>query len=238
MDGILKCLVCIETIFLLISFLVILYLNKKIKADIFRKMVAKLDDFVLFLAALFLLISIILDFFHITDGTATLMLNVFTTLVFSWLLTKKSSEMEFKKQQERLAKLSHRHLCGVEASILSLGQSIKDYDGYDDDEFLQGLSGRIEDVQNGIQSNEADWEDMLSAEYREELKENRLIIETQKNEELNQEMKERIKNISFKFNIMQNAKEETDNFVDEELEAAEVGDEEIATAMVNGEDDK
>lgn len=233
MEEILFCLLYVETILLIICFLVVLYLNQKIKAEIFRKMIAKLDDFVLFLSALILLVSMVLDFFNITEGTATLMLNIFTTLVFSWLLTKKSSEMEFKKQQERLAKLSHRHLCGVEASILSLGQSIKDYDGYDDNEFLQGLSGRIEDVQNGIQSNEADWEDMLSAEYRKELKENRLIIETQKNEELNQEMKERIKNISFRFYNMPDVEEETIDSVEEELEAAEVGDEEIAATVVD-----
>lgn len=237
MEEVLWCLVCIETIVLIICFLVILYLNRKIKAEIFRKMIAKLDDFVLFLSALILLVSMVLDFFNVTEGTATLMLNIFTTLVFSWLLTKKSSEMEFKKQQERLAKLSHRHLCGVEASILSLGQSIKDYDGYDDNEFLQGLSGRIEDVQNGIQSNEADWEDMLSEEYKKELKKNQTLIETQKTEELNQEMKERIRNISFKFYNMPDV-EETIDSMDEDLEAAEVGDEEIAVTVVDDDNDK
>lgn len=233
MDGIFKGLVCIETIFLLISFLIILYLNKKIKADIFRKMVAKLDDFVLFMAALFLLISIILDFFGITDGTATLMLNVFTTLVFSWLLTKKSSEMEFKKQQEGLAKLSHRHLLDVETSLLSLGLIIKENETFDNNEFLQGLLGRLEDVQNGIKSNEADWEDMLSEEYRKGLKKNQTIIETQKTEEETPDMKDRLINYSKFINNIQNANKDSADCMDDKLEAAEVGDEEIAAIVVD-----
>lgn len=142
-----------------------------------------LEDIILIISGAIFIIATVLDSLKIIQGISLGFLNIFATIIFSWLLTKKSSEFAFKKEQEKLAKLSYRHLGDVEKAVLGLEQSIINYTSSTKDNdmatskehsvecLIHSLQGRIESIKNGILSNKEDWYDMLSEEYKGEMNE-------------------------------------------------------------------
>lgn len=144
---------------------------------VMKSILRNLEDVILVMSGMIFIVATILDVTNLIKGISLGFLNIFATVIFSWLLTKKSSEFTFKKEQEKLAKLSHRHLGDVEKAILGLEQSIIDFKNTNQKEeinyqfqcLIHSLNGRIEAIKNGILSNKEDWYDMLSKEYRNEM---------------------------------------------------------------------
>lgn len=150
---------------------------RKIK---FSKILGNLENIILILALVMFTISLAMDYFKKTNGISVSLLNFFATIIFSWILTKKSSGLSFKIEQEKLAKLSYRHLGDVEKSVLGLEQNIRDYldenvhkhqNNDSSSYFLGSLLNRTEDIRNGILSNKEDWFDMLSNEEKDRIRE-------------------------------------------------------------------
>lgn len=137
-----------------------------------------LEDIIFILSIIFLLLGFILELLNVATGIFTLILNTFSTIILSWIMTKKSAKQEFTKQQEELARLSFRHLGDVERSILGLEQSLIDFRVEHEDVkadpdlikdyyyFVKNLSDRIGDARNGIESNKLNWYDMLSEDEK------------------------------------------------------------------------
>ncbi|MCM1246467.1 MAG: hypothetical protein NC293_12570 [Roseburia sp.] len=105
-------------------------------------------------------------------------LNFYLSFVFSWLLTKKSSQNEFLKMQHKVAKNTYRHIEDVETTVLITIQRMNDLiERIKDDtvpDITQGdLDGVMDDLYSiltGIRSNKDDWKDMLKKSYREKIK--------------------------------------------------------------------
>lgn len=209
-------------IIIIILFSVMLYLITR-KTSTLTKEFKKLDNFIILLYILLLSLSIFSIILDIKNISSNLLLSIFMTLGFSLQLTKKIVQLEFEKKQEKLAELSHRHLCDIELLLFNLRQCIEEYNIYNRDDykcFLRTLLREIEDIQNGVKSNEADLGDMLSVEYKEKLRKNQTLILAQKIEEKNPEIK-----ASFVHYF---------NYMNEEVETVVVADEEIATKIVGG----
>lgn len=134
---------------------------------------------ILVMGIIFLGISLFLCFDQ--PSVASMLFNFFTTVIVSWLISNLANEKTFKKKQEDLAKVSHRHLGDVEKSALSIEQSIKDFKHIlvvrnNPDEiatlmFLDTLDSRMDDLKDRIKSTNRDWYDLLADNVKKEIDE-------------------------------------------------------------------
>lgn len=123
------------------------------------------------LGVIFILVTV-LDTCNIAQSVSESFLGVFSTIIFSWLLTKKSSEIQFKKEEEKIAKLSHRRIQDIEKAVLGMQQYIqymKEEKEVSTKEVLSNIDARIEQIKNETLSAKEDWNDLLSDEYKKEL---------------------------------------------------------------------
>lgn len=68
-----------------------------------RKIYINLDNFILILSFIIVCGSIYFSTIGKLEKFASVAINVFASVVFSWLLTKKSSKEEFKEQEQELS---------------------------------------------------------------------------------------------------------------------------------------
>jgi membrane protein YdbS with pleckstrin-like domain len=80
------------------------------------KIYINLDNFVLLFSALIVTGSIYFSTSGKMESFASVAINLFGSMVFSWLLTKKSSRVEFKQQEEELALRSFRHINYIDSA--------------------------------------------------------------------------------------------------------------------------
>lgn len=143
----------------------------------FDNILNNLDDFMLIVSILIFITCIIYDSLNPNSDISIQYLNIFSTLIFSWLLTKKSTEIQCKREQEKVAKISYRHLGDLEYTVLTAEQYIKDC--LKSDSHLEKSSiivlERVEDkinlIKHGLNTNKEDWYDLLDANYKHELEE-------------------------------------------------------------------
>ena len=122
-------------------------------------------------SALVVVVSIILSAFGKIEKFASVTINIFGTIVFSWLLTKKSSKEEFKEHEQDLALRAYRHINYLETAANSAYKTLEDFKG---DEaiskevklMLSNAMSQIKYIQGGINTCKMDWADMLSPEQR------------------------------------------------------------------------
>lgn len=84
--------------------------------EFLRKIYINLDNFILTVSAIVVAGSIYLSTLGKLEAYASVTINIFGSIVFSWLLTKKSSKEEFRQQQEELALKSFRHINYIESA--------------------------------------------------------------------------------------------------------------------------
>ena len=107
---------------------------------------------------------------------ATTTINIFGSIVFSWLLTKKSSKIEFKEQEEELALRSFRHINYIDSAANTAYKKIerylKDSEVLDTNArlILNSAMDQIKYIQGGISTCKMDWHDMLSVVEKEHYK--------------------------------------------------------------------
>lgn len=133
---------------------------------------------ILIVAVILLAVSLYMSF--INPNAASALLNFFTTVIASWLISNLANEKETKKKQEGLAKVSYRHLEDVEKSALSIEQSIKDFTHDFRNrqtssadavlQFLKSLDSRMDDLKDRIKSTNRDWYDLLAEDVKKEIK--------------------------------------------------------------------
>ena len=131
------------------------------------------------LSAIVVICSICYESVHEESTFATSAINIFGSIVFSWLLTKKSSKSEFKKQEEKLAKRSYRHINFIDSAAKTAYTEIQDYLSEKNQELnseaklmLSKAMDQIKLIQGGINTNKMDWQDMLSEEEQKKCKDN------------------------------------------------------------------
>lgn len=74
-----------------------------------------------------LIFSIGLSVTESNSALAIVILNVFSSVVFSWLLTKKTSIKDFKEKEEELALRSYRHINYIESAANTASGTIDKY---------------------------------------------------------------------------------------------------------------
>lgn len=141
-----------------------------------RKIYTNLDNFILLSSVVVVCISIYLSSIGKLEAFATSTINIFGSIVFSWLLTKKSAEIDFKKREEELALRSYRYINNIESSAKTACKTIETYIGDKElDENVRLMLSRAMDqikyIQGGINTSKQDWYDMLSTEEKKRHKE-------------------------------------------------------------------
>ncbi len=108
---------------------------------------------------------------------ATTTINIFGSIVFSWLLTKKSSKIEFKEQEGQLALRSFRHINYIDSAANTAYKKIEQYIDLPEGELdsstrliLKSAMDQIKYIQGGISTCKMDWYDMLSEDEKEHYK--------------------------------------------------------------------
>lgn len=88
--------------------------------EFLRKIYTNLDNFIL----LFSVVVVAASMYFSTNGQleafGSVTINIFGSIVFSCLLTKKSSKIEFKEQEEELALRSFRHINYIEKMAIAI----------------------------------------------------------------------------------------------------------------------
>ena len=84
--------------------------------EFLRKFYTNLDNFILMLSAVVVIGAIYFSSTGRLEEFSAIVINIFGSIVFSWLLTKKSSKVEFKEQEEELALKSYRHINYIESA--------------------------------------------------------------------------------------------------------------------------
>ena len=159
-----------------------------------------MDNYVIVVALLLLIFSIGLSITGIEQNLAIVILNVFSSVVFSWLLTKKTSIKDFKEKEEELALRSYRHINYIESAANTASQALEQY-AYSSDDItpevkliLSSAKEQIKYIQGGINTCKMDWFDLLSEEEQDNQKRSEhnpndygTVDTVIRNEEINQE---------------------------------------------------
>lgn len=158
--------------------------NKTIKRfyDYLRDVFKNLDNYVMVVSALIVIVSIVLSVIGQIEVFASITINIFGTIVFSWLLTKKSAKAEFKEHEQDLSMRAYRHINYLESAANSAYKTLKDFS--DDDEIskevklmLSNAMNQIKYIQGGINTCKMDWVDMLSPEQQSECRNENVMQE-------------------------------------------------------------
>lgn len=134
---------------------------------------ASIENYIIIAALLLIIFSIIFSLIEDVNEIAIVILNVFSSIVFSWLLTKKTSIKDFKEKEEELALRSYRHINYIE---IAANTAAKTFDSYIADPcelddktklILSSAKEHVKYIQGGINTCKMDWVDLLSLEERQ-----------------------------------------------------------------------
>ncbi len=130
-----------------------------------------IENIVFFVAILLVMLSIVMQCFEKSSKVSNIIINIFGTLIVSWLATKKNSEEEFKRREQEGAKKSRRYLNSIKTittnAIKIISESIEDKDlNFQKNQVivLERAKDQIEHIKIGIETSLNDWEDMMSPE--------------------------------------------------------------------------
>lgn len=142
--------------------------------EFLRRIYINLDNFVLTAAAIVVMGSIYFSTIGKLQTYASVTINIFGSIVFSWLLTKKSSKEEFRQQQEELALKSFRHINYIESAANTAYKKMEVYQETELNEsarlILNSAMDQVKYIQGGINTCKMDWHDMLSEKEKEHYK--------------------------------------------------------------------
>lgn len=130
-----------------------------------------IENIVFFVAILLVIFSIIFQCFNVMDGFSNTVINIFGTLIVSWIATKKNSEEEIRKKEQENAKKSRRYLDSINITatnaIMIISDSISSNTlsfSPDQKNVLERAKDQMEHIKIGIETSLFDWEDMMSKE--------------------------------------------------------------------------
>lgn len=141
-----------------------------------HKFYTNLDNFILMLSAVVVFGAIYFSSTDRLEKFSAIVINTFGSIIFSWLLTKKSSKVEFKEQEEELALRSYRHINYIETAANTAYKKIENYLDIDNNLnsetklMLSSAMDQIKYIQGGINTCKMDWYDMLSNKEKQHYK--------------------------------------------------------------------
>lgn len=139
-----------------------------------KMQIKNLDDVMLLISGAVTLLSIILSAFGVLEKVAVSIINIFGTMVFSWILTKKSAKKDFEEHEQELALKSYRHINYIESAAntayKTIEESLNDVQDNETKLILSRAMDHIKYIQGGVNTCKLDWYDMLSEDDRNDLK--------------------------------------------------------------------
>lgn len=148
------------------------YFLKELLRKGLKRMVRKLDNMVLLFSLMGAIFCLFVNLFLGKENVSIQLLSFYTSFIFAWLLTKKSSKEEFENTQHKVAKNTFRHIEDVETAALVTRERlyvIKDKEDISEKD-MEGILDNIEIILTGIRSNKEDWMEMLKPSYVKKLK--------------------------------------------------------------------
>lgn len=150
------------------------HIGKKHSNSVGSKRKINLDDVMLRISGIVTFASIILIAFGVLEKIAIIGINTFGTMVFSWILTKRSAKDDFKEHEQELALKSYRHINYIDTAANTAYSVIEGYADEVKDNETKLILGRAMDhigyIQGGISTCKLDWHDMLSDYDKNEYK--------------------------------------------------------------------
>lgn len=143
-----------------------LFLSTLIKKGV-KKTIRKLDNMVLLFSLVGAVFCLFVNLFLGKENVSIQLLSFYTSFIFAWLLTKKSSKEEFESTQHKVTKNTFRHIEVVEtAALVTRDRVYAIMDKKDvSEEDMEGILDNIEIILTGIRSNKDDWKEMLKPSY-------------------------------------------------------------------------
>lgn len=172
--GIKSCILLI-IVFSIISGIIGYYIGlKKIFKnwpELLSLLLTSMDNYIIIFSLVLLIISFCFSTSDVENKMAVIILNVFASIIFSWLLTKKSSGKDFKEKEEELALRSYRHINYIESSANTASKIIEQYslESTLDEKtklILSSTKEQIKYIQGGINTCKMDWLDLLSEDEK------------------------------------------------------------------------
>ena len=127
-----------------------------------------MDNYIIIGSLILLIYSIGLSATEKTSPFAVVIINIFSSIIFSWLLTRKTSIKDFKEKEEDLALRSYRHINYIESAANTASCTIMNYISQHTDLsqesklLLSNANQQIKYIQGGISTCKMDWFDLLS----------------------------------------------------------------------------
>lgn len=145
------------------SIITVIYKNHKI--------IGKLDNVVLLISFMIAVLCLAVCFIGKETEASIQVLGFYTSFIFSWLLTKKSSVDEYKKTQHKVARNTFRHIRDVETAVLYTRERLYTLKEKTEitEEDINGIIDNVAFILAGIRSSEDDWKDMLKKSYRQKI---------------------------------------------------------------------
>lgn len=151
---------------LLIGFVIGVRLKKR---GAFR---VSMETFILLLSGIFLVGAVVCQTVGVMETFSSVVATIFTSVVFSWLLTKVSGKEEWQEREQELALRSYRHVDYIESASKTAEQTIKQYiEGEKGDAItleeklvLSRAMDYIGYIRGGIRTCKMDWFDLMSQE--------------------------------------------------------------------------
>ncbi len=133
---------------------------------------SSMDKFIMVLSGIFVVGAVICQTLGVMEPFSSVVSTIFTSVVFSWLLTKVSGKGEWQEREQELALRSYRHIDYIESASKTAEQTIKQYiSGEKGAEItpeqklvLSSAMDYIGYIRGGIKTCKMDWFDLMSQE--------------------------------------------------------------------------
>lgn len=140
----------------------------------FRKISSfSLEKFIMIISGVVMLGAIFCETVGVLEEFSAAVITVFSSIIFSWLLTKFSNKEEWQQQEQELALRSYRHIDYIETASKTASRMIEQYieeEGLGGEEklILSRAMDYIGYIQGGINTCKLDWVDLMSDEKKQD----------------------------------------------------------------------
>lgn len=130
-----------------------------------------LEKFIMVISGAVVAGAVFCEVAGVLEKFSSAVITVFSSIIFSWLLTKSSNKEEWKQQEQELALRSYRHIDYIETASKTASRTIEQYineENLSEEErlILSRAMDYIGYIQGGINTCKLDWVDLMSDEKK------------------------------------------------------------------------
>ena len=135
-----------------------------------KKFRVSMEQFIMVLSGIFVVCSVVFQTLGKMEAFASIVVTMFSSVIFSWWLTKISSKEEWEEREQELALHSYRHIDYIESASKTAEKAIKQYidENQEISEAQKLVLSKALDyigyIRGGIGTCKMDWYDLMSEE--------------------------------------------------------------------------